>query len=168
MKPSDREKLNETINGTVEKYREKKKKLEALKYEIQILHECGNAVPGTLTDRLDRCERLLEQLNRALVRAQNDYLRVHRAGGNVMLTSGLRSLGSAFIAKTIAAIRSFDAFTKDNDPYGEHDFGAIEIEGVKIFFKIDAYDTEMRYGSPDPAYPLATSRVMTVMLAEEY
>ncbi len=56
----------------------------------------------------------------------------------------------------------------DNDPHGEHEFGNFELAGRTFFFKIDAYDTEMRYGSPDPADPAKTTRVLTIMLADEY
>lgn len=68
----------------------------------------------------------------------------------------------------MTAIRSFDGFSKDNDPWGEHDFGAIEIGEEKIFWKIDAYDLDLRWGSPNPANPAVTHRVLTVMLASEY
>jgi hypothetical protein len=73
-----------------------------------------------------------------------------------------------FITQAFAAIAAFNSFTADNDPYREHDFGAIEISGTKLFFKIDAYDRDLQYGSPDPADPELTVRVLTVMLAEEY
>jgi hypothetical protein len=55
-----------------------------------------------------------------------------------------------------------------NDPHGEHDFGSFVLAGRNFFWKIDAYDTEMRFGSPDPADSAKTTRVLTIMLAEEY
>ena len=58
-------------------------------------------------------------------------------------------------------------FTDDNDPHGEHDFGIVEHGGVRSFWKIDYYDREMQMLSPDPADPSVTTRVLTVMLAEE-
>ena len=61
-----------------------------------------------------------------------------------------------------------DAFCEDNDPYGEHDFGAFEVEGEKLFWKIDYYDKALEHGSEDPADPTRTTRVLTVMLASEY
>ena len=42
-----------------------------------------------------------------------------------------------------AAVQTFDCFTTDNDPHGEHDFGLIEIAGERIMFKIDYYDCSM-------------------------
>jgi hypothetical protein len=65
-------------------------------------------------------------------------------------------------------IRSFDKFDEDNDPHCEHDFGLIEDGDVRCFWKIDYYDLDMELMSPDPADPFVTTRVLTVMLAEEY
>lgn len=78
-------------------------------------------------------------------------------------------------------VETFDAFTPDNDPYGERDFGAIYQGGdgrwtttrlarpaETVFWKIDAYDRDLQYGSEDPANPAITRRVLTIMLAHEY
>jgi hypothetical protein len=65
-------------------------------------------------------------------------------------------------------VTTFDDFTPDNDPYGEHDFGSFEADGHKVFFKIDYYDKALAYGSENPADPAVTERVLTIMLASEY
>jgi hypothetical protein len=65
-------------------------------------------------------------------------------------------------------IRNFEKFTPDNDPYKEHDFGSVEHEGLKIFWKIDYYAPDMMHGSENPADPKQTIRVLTIMLASEY
>jgi hypothetical protein len=65
-------------------------------------------------------------------------------------------------------VRRFDEFTNDNDPHGEHDFGSFETAGVSYFFKIDHYSSDMEGGSEDPADPDKTTRVLTIMKAEEY
>jgi Protein of unknown function (DUF3768) len=67
-----------------------------------------------------------------------------------------------------AVVQSFKDFTEDNDPHGEHDFGSFEYAGERCFWKIDYYDKAMEYGSDDPADPAKTTRVLTIMLAEEY
>jgi len=52
--------------------------------------------------------------------------------------------------------------------HGEHDFGSFDYCGERIFWKIDYYDRECRYGSENPADPEQTTRVLTIMLAKEY
>tara|TARA_Y100000815_G_C12948051_1_gene351839 strand:- start:59 stop:265 length:207 start_codon:yes stop_codon:yes gene_type:complete len=66
------------------------------------------------------------------------------------------------------AVAEFNDFTSDNDPYGEHDFGTLTVGGRRINWKIDYYDNDLKYGSPDPADPSVTTRVLTIMLASEY
>lgn len=60
------------------------------------------------------------------------------------------------------------AYLAHNDPHGEHDFGSVEFLGRKFFWKLDYYDAAMEFGSDDPADLAKTTRVLTVMLAEEY
>ena len=102
------------------------------------------------------------------VQALNDQLRQHGIGGTIVVTSGLQALGDDAVSLIIQAVAKFDALDHDNDPYGEHDFGAVQVHGHRVFFKIDYYDVSLRYHSPDPTDPDVTSRVMTVMLPEEY
>ncbi|TGY88222.1 DUF3768 domain-containing protein [Marinicauda algicola] len=84
------------------------------------------------------------------------------------MTGGVEALGLAFINQAIVKMRQFDRFTEDNDPHGEHDFGSFELEGERLFWKIDYYDTTLEKASPDPANPSLTTRVLTLMLASEY
>ena len=104
----------------------------------------------------------------ACIRALNDQLRCAHRGGIVMLSAGIAGAGAAFAAKALLAISQFNTFDAGNDPYGEHDFGRVTVDGQSVLFKIDAYDRSLRLHSPDAADPLVTRRVMTVMLAEEY
>ena len=85
-----------------------------------------------------------------------------------MLTAGVRALHGQLQARVLTRVRTFAAFDSDNDPYGEHDFGSFAIDGETYFWKIDCYDPDLRFGSPDPADPGQTRRILTVMLAEEY
>ena len=102
------------------------------------------------------------------IRELNDELRKTGIGGKTFLTRGLLSKGPDFIAKACAAVKVFDAFTGDNDPWQEHDCATLDVDGETVIFKIDYYDANMEYGSPDAADPNVTRRVLTIMLAEEY
>ena len=65
-------------------------------------------------------------------------------------------------------VAKFNDFTEENDPYGEHDFGKVSMDGQDYFFKIDYYDNNLKYGSSNPADPSCTKRVLTIMHASEY
>lgn len=67
----------------------------------------------------------------------NDQLRCHARGGQIAITSGILALGTGLVQAVLEAVRSFDQFTSDNDPYGEHDFGALTVLGQRVFWKID-------------------------------
>ncbi len=68
----------------------------------------------------------------------------------------------------ILLTQAFDAFTPDNDPYGEHDFGSFKLEGVLVYWKIDYYDLTLKTGSDNPADEAVTARILTIFLASEY
>jgi hypothetical protein len=104
---------------------------------------------------------------------QNDAFR--RAEPNVpgqtVLTIGilalLRKVGATLgeLAQTVAG---FDAFTEDNNPHGERDFGAFVFHGHKVFWKIDYHDPLFERHSDDPADLTLTYRVLTIMLDSEW
>jgi len=87
-----------------------------------------------------------------------------RAVEMLTLTKGIYELHD--VLGLIRAVREYKDFNKDNDPYGEHDFGSFVWEGKKIFWKIDYYDPSFELWC-DPLHP-ECERVLTVMLAEEY
>jgi hypothetical protein len=92
----------------------------------------------------------------------NDEYRKSRQG--FMVTRGVSALPD--ITEVISKVRDFNKFSEDNDPYGEHDFGAFECFDEKLFWKIDYYDSNIESW----ADPLSSEchRVLTVMLADEY
>lgn len=98
----------------------------------------------------------------------NDAFRTTFQGGKVMMTAGVQQLPEETLAEVLSKVRAFLEFSTDNDPYGEHDFGSFVIEGQKLFWKIDYYAPDMECGSEDPADPMKTTRVLTIMLAEDY
>lgn len=102
------------------------------------------------------------------IRELNDKFRQSFIGGRVLATIGIRDSGEAFMSAAMEAVQNFDAFTPDNDPHNEHDFGSIVVNGQKVFWKIDYYSADLTSGSPNPSDPNETCRVLTIMLAREY
>jgi Protein of unknown function (DUF3768) len=66
----------------------------------------------------------------------NDALRTTLSGGRVYLTPGIAALSPSAQESIVARVRAFDDFTPDNDPYGEHDFGILKLNGATIYWKI--------------------------------
>ena len=107
----------------------------------------------------------------AKIATLNDAFRQNRGGsGRQVMTAGVSAEGPEFVTQALAAIATFDAFTADNDPYGEHDFGSVTIDGQTVFFKIDYYQSGSGYtvGAQATDNPTTTDRLLTIMLAEDY
>jgi hypothetical protein len=102
------------------------------------------------------------------IAALNDQARQGKDHCRIMLTRGVLACDPITVAELMIAVEDFDEFTPNNDPYGEHDFGAITLEGITFFWKIDHWDCDLQMQSPDPSDPAVTARVLTIMLAEEY
>ena len=102
------------------------------------------------------------------IRLLNDSLREGFPTGDVMITPAVRALPQFARDILLLAIQHYSDFDTDNDPYGEHDFGSVEFDGHVWFWKIDYYDLDHAHGSPDPADPDVTRRVLTIMRADEY
>ena len=98
----------------------------------------------------------------------NDAFRRQPTSGTLVCTAGVFALGQEALPAILQLVQAFDAFTPDNDPYGEHDFGALSWRGERLFWKIDYFDRTMRFASPDPLDPAVTMRLLTIMLASEY
>ena len=110
--------------------------------------------------RTDRVKKIAEL---------NDAFRSSLAGGRVVMTAGVAALWSSHARiDALRAVQAFNAFTPDNDPYGEHDFGFFKAAGHEFFWKIDYYDPSLTRHSDDAADPSVTVRVLTIMLTEEY
>ena len=98
----------------------------------------------------------------------NDKVRKALIRDRLMITIGVQGLSTDTQTKIMQAIAEFDDFKESNDPHKEHDFGAVEVDGHKVFFKLDYYDNALEYGSPYLYDRAVTRRVMTVMLAKEH
>ena len=108
----------------------------------------------------------------------NDWLRdnITSPGNNrIVITAGVAALigdvalfrGFRKRAELLRAVRDFDTFNRDNDPYGEHDMGMFDFEDTACMWKIDYYNLDLSAGSEDATDPFQTVRVLTVMRAHE-
>jgi hypothetical protein len=110
-------------------------------------------------------------MSTAIIRKLNDICR--QAWGvypntRYVFTQGIQSLTEAERSEVREKVESYTDFSPDNDPHQEHDFGAFEVNGQKVFWKIDTYAPDLMHGSENPSDPRKTVRVLTVMLASEY
>ncbi|PZR36636.1 DUF3768 domain-containing protein [Caulobacter segnis] len=110
---------------------------------------------------------MTEDDHTAAIAVLNDACRAEPGAGWV-LTPGVQAFSEPQLAQVVAAVKAFADFSEDNNPHGERDFGAFEVGGARLFWKIDYYDLDLCMASPDPADPAVTKRVLTLMLAEEY
>jgi hypothetical protein len=104
----------------------------------------------------------------ARIQKLNDEFRQRLTGGIAVMTPGIAALGQEAVSRIVKTVQVFDDFCHDNDPWQEHDFGAFDAAGEKIFFKIDYFDKALKAHSPDASDPVVTERVITLMLASEY
>lgn len=102
------------------------------------------------------------------IRELNDAFRLSLQGGRVLLTAGVNALPVQAKTALLNRIRTFVDFNHDNDPHGEHDFVNVVVDGQTYFAKIDYYALDMQGGSQDPTNPEETTRVLTIMRADEY
>lgn len=116
-------------------------------------------LPSVENDRAAKSQR---------IRDLNDALRTTFSGGRIVMTAGVDALPDDVWAEVLRIVSSYSSFTTNNDANSEHDFGNFEVGGKKLFWKIDYYDPTLTAGSEDPGDPSKTTRVLTIMLAEEY
>lgn len=106
--------------------------------------------------------------NAARIAALNDAFRANPSLETFVLTAGILTDMPQDVEAILNKVRTFKDFNENDDPYGEHDFGAFDFKGKKIFWKIDYYDRNFEFASPDAANLAVTNRVLTVMYADEY
>lgn len=110
-----------------------------------------------------------------IIAQQNDQFRASlgfgpasEITGQVLFTPGVVGMGPEFLALLQLTVAGFADFTEDNDPYGDHTFGVVEVCGTRVFWKIDLYDESYQFGSEEPSNPERTRRVLTLLLPSEY
>jgi len=119
----------------------------------------------------------LPEIDATLVAAQNDQLRKALClgetnypivPGRLVWTASIAAREGDFFNKVRKAIGEFETFEPENDPDEFHDFGAVEVEGETVWFKIDHYDADYKYGSEDPSDLKRTRRVLTILLPSDW
>jgi hypothetical protein len=100
----------------------------------------------------------------------SEKLRAYSRNNMPLITRGVGALleDNDDINELLNIVRSYNDFTPDNDPWGEHDFGVFTFKGEKCFWKIDYYSQDMEHGSPRPYDLEETYRILTIGLMEEY
>lgn len=92
--------------------------------------------------------------------------------GQIVWTQAVAAESVAWTTAIMAAVQRFDAFTEDNDPYGDHSFGSFDVtvgsETKTVWFKIDLYALDLVHGSENPTDLDKTKRVMTVLFPSDY
>lgn len=117
--------------------------------------------------------------NPTVIAAQNDAFRklaclgvpsAQSIQGRMHVTRSLMDAGDGFMAEAVKASGEFDVFEPENDPEGWHDFGAVDIRGETVFWKIDLYEagSDFRYGAETPDNLATTMRVLTIMMAHDW
>lgn len=109
-----------------------------------------------------------EAERRATIARLNDHFRFTWEDGWVFLSAGVAAQAVPERDAIIHAVRHFDAFTPDNDPHGEHDYGVLTAEGLRIVWEITYYEHDLSNAASDRADPKKTKRVLAIVLAEEY
>ncbi len=67
-------------------------------------------------------------------------------------------------AQLLAAFRNC-SFAEDSP---ERDFTEVLFRDRRVWLKVDCFDKSLEYGSPDPADAALTTRVVTILLPEDY
>ena len=117
-----------------------------------------NTLCGAAGALMDADSQRIQQLN--------DAARQTLTGCRVSVTAGVQALDATDVVLTM--VRRYSAFTPDNDPYAEHDFGSFQFADETIFWKFDYFDLDFSMRSLDPAEPDITARMLTILLGSEY
>jgi hypothetical protein len=111
----------------------------------------------------------MSQTSQMTIAELNDRFRQHNLGhGQVRIAPMVEMMPIEQQKALLAMVGSFNDFNGDNDPWGEHDFGIIEFQSKRYFWKFDYYaDDSYEYGAEDPS-STSTRRVLTIMHSSEY
>ena len=115
----------------------------------------------TIDDRAQDIARIAEQ---------NDAFRCKRPEGGQgkwVYTQAVHAEGPDFVHACVAAVAAYDDFTEENDPYGTHEMGFMEVEDKKVWWRIDLYDRAYEGGSQEPTSLVEPRRVLTILFPSD-
>lgn len=141
--------------------------------------ECRDHFDAT-DPKASTCPVCDDQRKRSIIAAQNDLFRRtlgndpiwngQKLEGQAVTTPGFRALPEDMQIILLREVVNFNAFDKDCDPWGDHSFGVAEMNGYRIFWKIDLYDADYTFGVSliDAIDPAQVRRVLTIYLPSEH
>ncbi|TXB63626.1 DUF3768 domain-containing protein [Paracoccus aurantiacus] len=110
-----------------------------------------------------------------LIARQNDAFRKGMIAGlprdmlgRIVSTPGVRAMGRDFETAAYVSVAKDTVFSEANDPWGARDFGAVIVNGTKVWWKIDLYNNDFDGGSEAPCDLAQTRRLVTILLPSEY
>jgi hypothetical protein len=110
--------------------------------------------------------------NTVNTRELNDRLRINGSDaeiGRVTMTAMVMSMKPDKFFELLDKVRGYK-FTEDDDPYNEHDFGVVEVDGDTFIWKIDyynnMYDTGVDHAQVNNSE--VCKRLLTIMHDSEY
>ncbi len=87
--------------------------------------------------------------------------------GRIVVTPGVAEKGIVFVRNAVVACAMDGNFSDFTDPYADHSFGTLDVQGDRLYWQIDLYDADCECGSSAPADPSKTHRVVTIMFPME-
>lgn len=100
--------------------------------------------------------------------ALNDAFRHTLKGGRVETSAGVDALDTYTQMCAIHLVREAKNLMGSTDPFDERDFGCFVIDTHRFIWKIEYLDTDADVESADPSNTDITTRILKIMLADEY
>lgn len=103
-------------------------------------------------------------------RFRSEVLKGRPGHHRILSTQGIQALGPAAVQEILYLVLTFkeEDFREEFEPHGDRDFISAIYKGMKVWAKIDVYDLNLAFLSPDPADDEVTVRVLTLLLPSEY
>ena len=102
------------------------------------------------------------------IRTLNDAFRRTFVGGTVVITAGVEALPSTNAARSSRRCAPSTPSPTTTIPTANTTSARSTRAASAASGRSTMYDRETEMGSPDPADPSVTTRVLTIMLADEY